>query len=206
MLRGGVHAVGAADALLPTLGPDVLVDDQRGRMLVPGFVDTHVHYPQVDVIASYGTQLLDWLNRYTFPAELAFAERAHADAAAEFFLDRLLENGTTTAAVFCTVHPQSVDAFFTASEARGLGMIAGKCLMDRHAPDGLTDTADTGYRDSKALIERWHGHARSRYAITPRFAPTSTLPQMQAMGQLAREHPMSTSSRTSPKTAPRSRG
>ena len=184
-----VHAVGAADALLPTLGPDVLVDDQRGRMLVPGFVDTHVHYPQVDVIASYGTQLLDWLNRYTFPAELAFAERAHADAAAEFFLDRLLENGTTTAAVFCTVHPQSVDAFFTASEARGLGMIAGKCLMDRHAPDGLTDTADTGYRDSKALIERWHGHARSRYAITPRFAPTSTLPQMQAMGQLAREHP-----------------
>ena len=184
-----VHAVGAADALLPTLGPDVLVDDQRGRMLVPGFVDTHVHYPQVDVIASYGTQLLDWLNRYTFPAELAFAERAHADAAAEFFLDRLLENGTTTAAVFCTVHPQSVDAFFTASEARGLGMIAGKCLMDRHAPEGLTDTADTGYRDSKALIERWHGHARSRYAITPRFAPTSTLPQMQAMGQLAREHP-----------------
>ena len=104
------------------------------------------------MIASYGT-LLDWLNRYTFPAELAFAERAHADAAAEFFLDRLLENGTTTAAVFCTVHPQSVDAFFTASEARGVGMIAGKCLMDRHAPDGLTDTADTGYRDSKALIE-----------------------------------------------------
>ena len=183
-----VHAVGAADALLPTLGPDVLVDDQRGRMLVPGFVDTHVHYPQVDVIASYGTQLLDWLNRYTFPAELAFAERAHADAAAEFFLDRVLENGTTTAAVFCTVHPQSVDAFFTASEARGLGMIAGKCLMDRHAPEGLTDTADTGYRDSKALIERWHGHARSRYAITPRFAPTSTLSQMQAMGRLAREH------------------
>ena len=184
-----VHAVGAADALLPTLGADVHVDDQRGRMLVPGFVDTHVHYPQVDVIASYGTQLLDWLNRYTFPAELAFAERAHADVAANFFLDRVLENGTTTAAVFCTVHPQSVDAFFTASEARGLGMIAGKCLMDRHAPEGLTDTADTGYRDSKALIERWHGHARSRYAITPRFAPTSTLPQMQAMGRLAREHP-----------------
>ena len=189
MRDGRVHAVGATDALLPTLGPDVRVDDQRGRVLVPGFVDTHVHYPQVDVIASYGTQLLDWLNRYTFPAELAFAERAHADAAANFFLDRVLENGTTTAAVFCTVHPPSVDAFFTASEARGLGMIAGKCLMDRHAPEGLTDTADTGYRDSKALIERWHGHARSRYAITPRFAPTSTLPQMQAMGQLAREHP-----------------
>ena len=183
-----VHAVGPAAALLPTLGRNVAVDDQRSRILVPGFVDTHVHYPQVDVIASYGAQLLDWLNRYTFPAELAFAERAHADVAAEFFLDRLLENGTTTAAVFCTVHPQSVDAFFAASEARGLAMIAGKCLMDRHAPDGLTDTAETGYRDSKALIERWHGHARSRYAITPRFAPTSTLAQMQAMGRLAREH------------------
>ncbi len=184
-----VQAVGPAAALLPTLGGDVPIDDQRGRMLVPGFVDTHVHYPQVDVIASYGAQLLDWLNRYTFPAELAFAERAHADAAAEFFLDRLLENGTTTAAVFCTVHPQSVDAFFTASEARGLAMIAGKCLMDRNAPDGLTDTVDSGYRDSKALIERWHGHARSRYAITPRFAPTSTPAQMQTMGALAREHP-----------------
>ena len=179
--------IAAVQAQAP--GADWPRADHAGRLVLPGFIDTHVHSAQLEVIASYGSELLDWLNRYTFPAELAFAERAHADAAAEFFLDRLLENGTTTAAVFCTVHPQSVDAFFTASEARGLGMIAGKCLMDRHAPDGLTDTADTGYRDSKALIERWHGHARSRYAITPRFAPTSTLPQMQAMGQLAREHP-----------------
>jgi len=186
---GRVERVGPADALLPSLGADVLIDDQSGCVLVPGFIDTHVHYPQVDVIASYGAQLLDWLNRYTFPAELAFADAAHAATTAEFFLDRLLENGTTTAAVFCTVHPESVDAFFTASEARGLAMIAGKCLMDRHAPDGLTDTAETGYRDSKRLIERWHGHARSRYAITPRFAPTSTLAQMATMQQLAREHP-----------------
>lgn len=188
MRDGRIEQVGPAAALLPTLGPDVSVDDQRGKLLLPGFIDAHVHYPQVDVIASYGTQLLDWLNRYTFPAETAFAERAHADAMAEFFLDRLLENGTTTAAVFCTVHPQSVDAFFTASEARGLRMIAGKCLMDQNAPDGLRDTVDSGYRDSKALIERWHGHARSLYAITPRFAPTSSQAQLESMRRLAAEH------------------
>ncbi len=186
---GRIECVGDAKALLPSLGADVVIDDQRGKILVPGFIDTHVHYPQVDVIASYGAQLLDWLNQYTFPAEIAFADRPHADAAAEFFLDRLLENGTTTASVFCTSHPQSVDAFFTASEARGLRMIAGKCLMDQHAPDGLRDTVKSGYHDSKALIERWHGHARSLYAITPRFAPTSSLAQMETMRALAREHP-----------------
>ncbi len=186
---GRIDRVEAAQSLLPQLGADVAIDDQRGKILVPGFIDTHVHYPQVDVIASYGAQLLDWLNRYTFPAEIAFADRAHADVAAEFFLDRLLENGTTTASVFCTVHPQSVDAFFSASEARGLRMIAGKCLMDQHAPDGLRDTINTGYRDSKTLIERWHGHERSLYAITPRFAPTSSVGQMEMMRALAREHP-----------------
>ena len=186
---GRIERVEAAQSLLPQLGADVAIDDQRGKILVPGFIDTHVHYPQVDVIASYGAQLLDWLNRYTFPAEIAFADRAHADVAADFFLDRLLENGTTTASVFCTVHPQSVDAFFTASEARGLRMIAGKCLMDQHAPDGLRDTINTGYRDSKTLIERWHGHERSLYAITPRFAPTSSIAQMETMRALAREHP-----------------
>ncbi len=186
---GHVEKVGPSDVLLPTLGADVRVDDHRGKILVPGFIDTHVHYPQVDVIGAYGTQLLDWLNRYTFPAETKFADRAFADAAAEFFLDRLLENGTTTASVFCTVHPQSVDAFFTASEARGLRMIAGKCLMDRHAPEALMDTAVTGYRDNKMLIERWHHHARSLYAITPRFAPTSTIAQMEKMKALSHEHP-----------------
>lgn len=186
---GRIECVGDAKTLLPSLGADVVIEDQRGKILVPGFIDTHVHYPQVDVIASYGAQLLDWLNQYTFPAEIAFADRPYADAAAEFFLDRLLENGTTTASVFCTSHPQSVDAFFTASEARGLRMIAGKCLMDQHAPDGLRDTVKSGYHDSKALIERWHGHARSLYAITPRFAPTSSLAQMETMRALAREHP-----------------
>jgi guanine deaminase len=187
--EGKIERVGPTDALLPSLGADVQVADHRGQILLPGFIDTHVHYPQMDVIASCGTQLLDWLNRYTFPAEIAFADRAHADAMARFFLDRLLENGTTTASVFCTVHPQSVDAFFAESEARGLRMIAGKCLMDQNAPDGLRDTAASGYADTKALIERWHGHARSSYAITPRFAPTSSVAQMETLRTLAREHP-----------------
>ncbi|MGL4231735.1 MAG: guanine deaminase [Casimicrobium sp.] len=185
---GRIDAVGDAKALLPQLS-EMPIDDQRGKVLLPGFIDTHVHFPQIDVIASYGTQLLDWLNRYTFPEETKFANRAHADAAAKFFLDRLLENGTTTASVFCTVHPESVDAFFTESEARGLRMIAGKCFMDRNAPDGLRDTVESGVRESSELIERWHRHARSLYAITPRFAATSTHEQMQAMGELAKRHP-----------------
>jgi guanine deaminase len=190
ILRNGViEAVGPASALAPTLGADITVLDYRGKILVPGFIDAHVHYPQVDVIASYGTQLLDWLDRYTFPAEKEFTQREHADAAAQFFINRLLENGTTTAAVFCTVHPQSVDAFFSHAEARGLRMIAGKCLMDQNAPDGLRDTVQTGYADSKALIERWHGHARSLYAIAPRFAPTSSIAQLQSLRALSREHP-----------------
>jgi guanine deaminase len=186
---GRIERLAPAAALLPQLGPDVLVHDRRGMLVVPGFVDTHVHFPQVDVIASYGTQLLDWLERYTFPEEQRFADAAHARAAASFCLDRLLENGTTTASVFCTVHPGSVDAFFEASEARGLLMVAGKCLMDRNAPDGLRDTAPGGIDESRALIERWHGRGRSRYAITVRFAVTSTEAQLEAAGRLAAEHP-----------------
>ena len=186
---GRIERLAPAAALLPQLGPDVVVHDRRGMLVVPGFVDTHVHFPQVDVIASYGTQLLDWLERYTFPEEQRFADAAHARAAASFFLDRLLENGTTTASVFCTVHPGSVDAFFEASEARGLLMVAGKCLMDRHAPDGLRDTTPGGIDESRALIERWHGRGRSRYSITVRFAVTSTEAQLEAAGRLAAEHP-----------------
>ena len=186
---GRIDALQPAATLLPQLGAEVVVDDWRGHLVVPGFIDTHVHYPQVDVIASHGTQLLDWLERYTFPQERRFAERTHADGVAEFFLDRLLENGTTTAAVFCTVHPQSADAFFEAAQRRTLRMIAGKVLMDRNCPDDLRDTPDTGYRDSKALIERWHGRERLGYAITPRFAPTSSPEQLAVCGRLAREHP-----------------
>ncbi len=187
--EGRIESLQPAATLEVQFGPDIPVDDWRGHLIVPGFIDTHVHYPQVDVIASHGTQLLDWLERYTFPEERKFAERAHADAAAEFFLDRLLENGTTTAAVFCTVHPQSVDAFFTAAKARHLRMIAGKLMMDRNCPEYLRDTAESSYRDSRALIERWHGRGRLGYAITPRFAPASSPEQLAACGQLAREHP-----------------
>ncbi len=186
---GRIERLGPAAALLPSLGPDVPVHDRRGTLVVPGFVDTHVHFPQVDVIASYGTQLLDWLERYTFPEERRFADAAHARAAASFFVDRLLENGTTTASVFCTVHPGSVDAFFTESESRGLLMVAGKCRMNRHAPDGLRDDTLGGVDESRALIERWHGRGRSRYAITVRFAVTSTEAQLEAAGRLAAEHP-----------------
>ncbi len=187
--NGKFVQVSDANALLPLLGGDVRIEDHRDKCLMPGFIDAHVHFPQVDVIASYGAQLLDWLEKYTFPEEKKFADRTHADAAAAFFLDRLLENGTTTASVFCTVHPESVDAFFTESEARGLRMIAGKCFMDRNAPDGLRDTVASGVRETTELIERWHHHARSLYAITPRFAATSTPEQMRAMGELASAHP-----------------
>jgi guanine deaminase len=187
--NGKFELVGDANVLLPQLGRDIRIEDHRGKILLPGFIDTHAHFPQVDVIASYGSQLLDWLEKYTFPEETKFANRAHADTAAKFFLDRLLENGTTTASVFCTVHPESVDAFFSQSEARGLRMIAGKCFMDRNAPDGLRDTAESGIRESIELIERWHGHARSLYAITPRFAATSTPEQMRAMGEIAKRFP-----------------
>jgi guanine deaminase len=186
---GRIERLAPAAALMPALGPDVAVHDWRGRLVVPGFVDTHVHFPQVDVIASYGTQLLDWLERYTFPAEQRFADAAHAQAAAAFFMARLLENGTTTASVFCTVHPGSVDAFFAEAQRLGLLMVAGKSLMDRHAPDGLRDTADGSLAENRALIERWHGNGRLRYAITPRFAVTSTEAQLALAGRLAAEHP-----------------
>lgn len=187
--EGRIDRVGESAAVLRELGGDIPVIDRRGKWLLPGFIDTHVHFPQIDVIASYGAQLLEWLEKFTFPEETKFSDRNHADQAAKFFLDRLVENGTTTASVFCTVHPQSVDALFSESEARGMRMIAGKCLMDRHAPDGLRDTAESGIRESIELIERWHGHARSLYAITPRFAATSTPEQMRAMGELAARYP-----------------
>ncbi|MBM3345258.1 MAG: guanine deaminase [Betaproteobacteria bacterium] len=190
VIRDGlIDGLQPAATLLPLLGGDIEIEDWRGHLVVPGFVDTHAHYPQVDVIASHATQLLDWLERYTYPEERKFAERSHAEAVATFFLDRLIENGTTTAAVFCTVHPQSAEAFFAAAEQRNLRMIAGKCLMDRHCPEYLRDTAESAYRESKALIERWHGKGRLGYAITPRFAPTSTPAQLAACGRLAREHP-----------------
>ena len=189
MEAGRIMHFGAAVEILPKLSADTPVRTTgRDSLILPGFVDCHVHYPQTQIIGSYGEQLIDWLNRYTFVAEQAFASTEHARAVAEVFLDECLRAGTTTAAVYCTVHPQSVDAFFEAAAARNLRMIAGKALMDRHAPSALTDTARSGYDESRALIAKWHGRGRASYAVTPRFAASSTPEQMEMAGQLWAEH------------------
>lgn len=186
---GRVARLGPAEDVLKTLPETFPVTHYDAHLIVPGFVDCHVHYPQVDVLASYGKQLLDWLNDYTFPSEARFADRAVADETARFFVDELLANGTTTALVFCTVHAHSVDALFEAAARYNLRMGAGKVLMDRHCPENLRDTAETGYRESRELIERWHGNGRAHYAITPRFAPTSSEEQLRLAGELANEFP-----------------
>ena len=186
---GRVAALGPASELLPGLPRDIEIIAHGDNILIPGFVDAHIHYPQTDVIASGGRQLLDWLKDYTFPAEALFANSAHARSVAEFFLDELLRNGTTTAMVFCTVHRGSVEAFFQAAAARNLRMVAGKVLMDRNCPQDLRDTAASGERDSRELIESWHNKGRLKYAITPRFAVTSSEAQLQSAGRLAREFP-----------------
>jgi guanine deaminase len=169
--------------------PGVEVTDLRGKLLMPGFIDAHVHSAQSDVIASHGDNLFDWLERHTFPAEARFADAGHAREASDYFLDELLRHGTTTAAVFPSVHPESVNAFFEAAGARGLRMVAGKVMMDRNAPPAVRDEAEGSYRDSQALIRRWHGHARFAYAVTPRFAPSSTERQLELAGRLLQEHP-----------------
>ncbi|MGB7414758.1 MAG: guanine deaminase [Thermosynechococcaceae cyanobacterium] len=160
-----------------------------GRLIMPGFIDTHIHYPQTGMIAAYGEQLLEWLDQYVFPTEGKFKDKAYAAEVAEVFINELLRNGTTTALVFAAVFPQSVDAFFEAAERRSLCMIAGKVMMDRNAPEFLCDTAESSYQDTKALIEKWHKKGRLRYAVTPRFAPTSTPEQLQRAGQLLQEFP-----------------
>ena len=185
--NGQVARVGHAAELLPSL-KGIELTEYRDALITPGFIDTHIHYPQTGMIASYGEQLLDWLNTYTFPTEKQFADKAHAADVAGIFLKELLRNGTTTALVFGSVHKQSVDAFFEAAEALNLRMIAGKVLMDRNAPDYLTDTAESGYAESKELIERWHGKGRLHYAVTPRFAPTSTPEQLTLAGKLLGEY------------------
>lgn len=186
---GRVVASGAWAEVLAKAPAGTPQDDHRGRMIVPGFVDTHLHYPQTDIIASPGHGLLDWLERYTFPAERRFADVAWARDVARFFCDELLRNGTTTAQVFGTVHPGSVDALFEEAQSRQMALVAGKVLMDRHCPEFLRDTAQSGYDDSRRLIERWQGNGRLRYAITPRFAVTSSEAQLEAASALAKEFP-----------------
>ena len=186
---GMVVEVGMAESLLPSLSSEIEVVHYENALITPGFVDTHIHYPQVGIIGSYGAQLLDWLETYTFPCEGQFDDARHAHAQADIFLRELLRNGTTTALVFGTVHKQSVDAFFEHASKLNLRMIAGKVLMDRCAPDYLVDTAESGYADSKELIERWHGKGRLSYAVTPRFAPTSSDEQLELAGKLFKEFP-----------------
>lgn len=186
---GKIEAVGEARAILARAPRGAAIDDHSGSFIMPGFIDAHIHYPQTQVIGSYGAQLLDWLYNYTFVEEQKFADPAHCARVAAFFLDELFRSGTTTAMVYCTVHPQSVDAFFTEAEARGARMIAGKVMMDRDAPERLRDDAQRGYDESRALIERWRGRGRLDYAITPRFAVTSTQAQLEAAGALKREYP-----------------
>lgn len=169
-------------------GADWPRHDHRGRLLMPGFIDTHVHSAQLDVIASYGTELLDWLERYTFPAEARHAEPAHAAQAAEAFVSALLANGTTAAVVFPTVHRASADALFGAAHAHGMRLVTGKVMMDRHAPDDLRDDVAQSERDCEALIRRWHGQGRLAYAVTPRFAATSTPEQLAMAGALLKRH------------------
>ncbi|NLJ92173.1 MAG: guanine deaminase [Aeromonadales bacterium] len=186
---GHISDLGPAEEVLARWPANLEVVQYQHKLITAGFIDTHIHYPQTEMIASYGEQLLDWLNNYTFPEEAKFADPEHAQRVASFFLDELLANGTTTALVFGSVHKASIDAFFRESERRNTRMIAGKVMMDRHAPDNLLDTAGTSYEDSKALIERWHNQGRQLYAVTPRFAPTSTPEQLAMAGRLLAEYP-----------------
>ena len=190
MAEGRITHFGPASNVAPRLPPGTAVQSNgRDTLMLPGFIDCHVHYPQIGIIGAHGEQLLDWLTRYTFVAEQEFADAAHARAVARMFLQECLRAGTTTAAVFCTVHPQSVDAFFEESSALNMRMIAGKVLMDRNAPAALRDDAQRGYDESKALIAKWHGRGRQLYAVTPRFAASSTPEQMDMAGRLWAEHP-----------------
>ncbi len=187
--NGLVVEAGPVQAVLQRLAPEVPVHDYRGRLILPGLIDCHVHYPQVDMIASYGAQLMAWLEQYAYPAEQRLVDAAVAAEAAEFFVQQLLANGTTTALVFATVHAHSVDAIFAAAEKRNLRLLSGKTLMDRACPEDLRDTAAGGAADSRRLIEKWHGQGRLGYAITPRFAVTSSAEQLAAAGRLAETFP-----------------
>jgi guanine deaminase len=187
--QGRVTDCGDYARLKPGLDTDCELVDYSGHLIMPGFIDTHVHYVQTDMIASQGAQLLDWLERYTYPTERRFEDAEVARGTAQFFVDELLRNGTTSAMVFASVHPQSVDALFEVAAHHGLCMIAGKVMMDRNAPGYLRDSAQSSYEDSARLIQRWHHHQRLHYAVTPRFALTSSEQQLRVAQQLLNEYP-----------------
>jgi len=186
--HGRISATGPADTLRAA-HPDAPVTDYGDALISAGFIDAHAHYPQTAIIASWGKRLIDWLNSYTFPEEIRFADPDYAARIAARYFDLTLANGTTTVCSYATIHPESVDAYFTEARRRGLRSIAGKTCMDRNAPPALQDTAQSAYDDSKALLEKWHGVDRLSYAITPRFSPTSTPDQLAALGGLWAEHP-----------------
>ena len=186
---GKILEVGEYTTTAPKWPNSLSLKRFKGSLIMPGFIDTHVHYPQYRVIASYGTSLLDWLNTYTFVEEQKFSDLDYVTKVAELFLDELIKNGTTTAMTFCTSHKQSADIFFTAAEKRNLRMVAGKVMMDRNAPEDLCDSPQSSYIDSKFLIDKWHNKARLSYAVTPRFAPTSTSDQLEQAAKLLKEYP-----------------
>lgn len=187
---GVITHFGAADQVKSQLPAGLEVRNYGSDALISaGFLDSHVHFPQTPMIAAFGEQLLDWLNKYTFPTERKYADKAFAASVAKTFLAEQLKNGTTTSCIYCTVFPQSVDALFEEAERLGMRIAAGKVLMNRNAPDYLLDTTQSGYDDSKALIRKWHGRDRLMYCITPRFAPTSTPDQLQSAGDLWDEFP-----------------
>jgi len=188
---GRIAAVDEADTLRAA-HPTAQLIDHGQNLILPGFVDAHAHYSQTAIIASWGKRLIDWLNTYTFPEEMKFQDPAYAAQIAETYLDLNLANGITTAACYCTIHPASVDALMAAAQTRGMAIVAGKVMMDRNAPDGLRDTAQSSYDETESLIARWHGKDRLHYAITPRFAPTSTPDQLAAAGALFKAHPSCT--------------
>lgn len=168
---------------------DAVVHDFQDKWLLPGFIDSHLHYPQTEVMGRFGEQLLNWLENYTFPAEEKFSQQDYARTMASLFLGECLKNGTTTGLVFSTVHKDATDTLFETASAINMGLVAGKVCMDRNCPPALQDTAESAQRDSVALIERWHNQGRNRYALTPRFAPTSTEAQMAALSEVASDHP-----------------
>ncbi|MDG1530861.1 MAG: guanine deaminase [Paracoccaceae bacterium] len=186
--EGKIADIGTADQMRAKY-PHASVTDYGQKLITAGFVDAHVHYPQTAMIASWGKRLIDWLNTYTFPEEMRFADGDYANEIANRYMNLAIAHGTTTMCSFATIHSQSVDAFFTAAQSRGMRAITGKTCMDMNAPDGLRDTAQSAYDDSRALLERWHGVDRLEYAITPRFSPTSTPDQLAALGALWAENP-----------------
>ena len=186
---GRIAAIGPASELMSQLPPAAVTEHYPDKLIMPGFIDPHIHYPQTQVMASYGAQLLEWLEKYTFVEEQKFADPQHASRNAEFFLDELARNGTTTAVAYCSAHPSSAEALFAAAHRRNVGMVAGTAIMNRNGPSGLLEPSGQAIPASRELIKRWHGTGRQRYAVTPRFAITSTGAQLGEAGALLQEFP-----------------